>query len=157
MNNTRFIVRAAVIAAAYCALTLVLTPISYGPLQVRVSEALTVLPLLFPEAIPGLAVGCALANIPMGAWDVAVGTFATLIAAVCTRFSKKIGFGVIPPIVINALLVPLVFLTMPEVTAPYWLNVVTIGAGQAISVLALGLPLYFSLKKAKGKYPDLFK
>ena len=66
MKTTRFIVRSSVIAALYAALTLVLAPVAYGPVQFRVSEALTILPLFFPEAIPGLFVGCFIANIPSG-------------------------------------------------------------------------------------------
>ena len=89
MKTTRFIVRSSVIAALYAALTLVLALVAYGPVQFRVSEALTILPLFFPEAIPGLFVGCFIANIPSGLWDMVIGSAATLIAAVATRFSKK--------------------------------------------------------------------
>lgn len=155
MKTTRFIVRSSVIAALYAALTLVLAPVAYGPVQFRVSEALTILPLFFPEAIPGQFVGCFIANIPSGLWDMVIGSAATLIAAVATRFSKKIGFGIIPPVVANAFLVPVIFLTMPEITEPYWFNVLTVGAGELLSVAALGIPLYYAVKRMAASHPSL--
>ena len=155
-NGTKFLVRAAVIAALYAALTLALAPISYGPVQFRISEALTILPLFCVEAIPGLALGCFLANIPMGIWDMLIGTAATLFAAILTRVSKKIYFGVIPPVIFNAFLVPLIFLTMPDMTDPYMLNVLFVGLGELVSVVVVGIPLYFALKKTSDRYPKLF-
>ena len=154
-KTTKFLVRSAVIAALYATLTLVVYPLSYGPIQVRVSEAMTVLPLFFAEAIPGLTIGCFLANIPMGLWDMVIGATATLLASVTTRMVKKVDFGVIPPVIFNALLVPVIFLTMGTSTEPYWINVLTVGAGELISVLALGVPLYFVMKRTAKKYPSL--
>lgn len=154
-KNTKFLVRSAVIAALYATLTLVVYPLSYGPIQVRVSEAMAVLPLFFAEAIPGLTIGCFLANIPMGLWDMVIGATATLLASVTTRMVKKVYFGVIPPVIFNALLVPVIFLTMGTSTEPYWINVLTVGAGELISVLALGVPLYFVMKRTARKYPSL--
>ena len=156
-NNTKFLVRTAVISALYATLTLVLMPISYGPVQFRISEALTVLPLFCVEAIPGLAIGCLIANIPMGIWDMLIGTTATLLAAILTRVSKKIYLGVIPPVIFNAFLVPLIFLTMPDMTDPYILNVLFVGLGELVSVVLVGVPLYFVLKKTSERYPKLFK
>ena len=155
-KTTKFLVRSAVIAALYAALTLVITPLAYGPIQFRVSEALTILPLFFPEAIPGLTIGCFLANIPSGPWDMLIGAGATLIAAILTRLSRKIWLGVIPPVISNAFLVPVIFLTNPEITDPYWLSVLTVGGGELLSVVALGIPLYFALKKLSTRYPSLF-
>lgn len=154
-KTTKFLVRSAVIAALYATLTLVVYPLSYGPIQVRVSEAMTVLPLFFAEAIPGLTIGCFLANIPMGLWDMVIGATATLLASVTTRMVKKVYFGVIPPVIFNALLVPVIFLTMGTSTEPYWINALTVGAGELISVLALGVPLYFVMKRTARKYPSL--
>ena len=151
-KTTKFLVRSAVIAALYATLTLVVYPLSYGPIQVRVSEAMTVLPLFFAEAIPGLTIGCFLANIPMGLWDMVIGATATLLASITTRMVKKVYFGVIPPVIFNALLVPVIFLTMGTSTEPYWINVLTVGAGELISVLALGVPLYFVMKRTAKKY-----
>ena len=155
-STTNFIARTGVICALYTALTLAFSAISYGPIQVRVSEALTILPLFCVEAIPALALGCFLSNIQTGIWDMIIGTLATLIAGILTRVFKKFYFGVISPIVINALLIPIIFLTIPDITTAYWFNALTVGAGQAISVCGLGIPLYFALKKANSRYPKLF-
>ena len=154
-KSTKFIVRTAVIAALYAAITLAVYPLSYGAIQVRLSEAMTLMPLLMPEAIPGLAIGCLLANISNGPWDMLIGTVATLSAAICTRLVKNPFIGAIMPVVFNALLVPIIFLTMPEMTDPYWLSVLTVGLGELIAVFALGLPLYFGLRKAQKKFPSL--
>jgi uncharacterized membrane protein len=156
-KSTKFFVRAAVIAALYAAITLAVYPLSYGPIQLRVSEALTVLPLFFPEAVVGLTVGCFLANIPMGIWDMLIGAAATLIGAVFTRLSKRIWLGVFPPVIANAFLVPVIFLTVPGITEPYWYSVLTVGAGELISVLALGVPLYFALNRIKKSNPSLME
>lgn len=155
-KTTRFIARSAIICALYTALTLAFAPISYGAIQVRISEALTILPLFCVEAVPALALGCFLSNIPMGIWDMVIGTVATLVAGVLTRLVKKIYFGVIPPVVLNALLVPLIFLTVPGVSSVYWLDALTVGLGEAIAVCGLGIPLYFALRGANKRYPKLF-
>ncbi|NLC17101.1 MAG: QueT transporter family protein [Clostridiales bacterium] len=140
------IVRGAIIAALYAGLTILLQPISYGPIQFRVSEALTILPLFFVEAIPGLAVGCFLANAYMyGPIDMILGSLATLVAAILTRYSKKIWLGVVPPVVINAFTVPIILLLVGEEIG-YWLCVATVLAGQAGAVIGIGVPLYFALR-----------
>lgn len=92
-NKTRFIARAAIIAAAYAILTLSLAPIAYGSLQLRLAEALTVLAYFSPAAVCGLTVGCAVANFwsPFGITDVVFGALATGIAAVLTYFMPKKG------------------------------------------------------------------
>lgn len=128
------LVRTAVIAALYAALTLVLAPISYGAVQFRLSEALTILPLLCPEAIVGLTVGCFLANIPSGLWDMFLGALATAVAATLTRVSKKWYFGVIPPVVVNAFAVPLIIiLGSGGLETTYFMTVLTVGLGQLVS------------------------
>ena len=111
-KSTLFLVQAALIAAVYVVLTLVFAPFSYGEIQVRISEALTILPFFTPAAIPGLFVGCILANLLGGAipLDIAFGSIATLIGAVFTyklRNSNK-WLAPVPPIVANAVLVPFV-------------------------------------------------
>lgn len=145
--------RTAVIAALYATLTLVLAPISYGAVQFRLSEALTILPLFCPEAIVGLTLGCFLANIPSGLWDMFLGALATLIAAILTRVSKKWYFGVIPPVVVNAFAVPLIIiLGSGGLETTYFMTVLTVGLGQLVSVCALGIPLYFGLDKLNSRY-----
>lgn len=86
-QNTRALARGAIIAALYTALTVLLAPLSYGEVQIRFSEAFTLLPILMPEAVPALLVGCLLSNILGGCsiFDIVFGSLATLLAAVCTR------------------------------------------------------------------------
>ncbi|MGE5613765.1 MAG: QueT transporter family protein, partial [Bacillota bacterium] len=102
-KHTRFIVEAAFIAAMYAALT-ILIPGGSGQVQVRVSEALTVLPFFMPAAIPGLFAGCLLANIIVGVslYDVIFGSLATLAAAFLTRKMPVKYLAPLPPVVINA-------------------------------------------------------
>ena len=154
-KSTKFIVRTAVISALYATITLAVYPLSYGAIQIRFSEALTLLPLLLPEAIPGLIIGCFLANIPMGIWDMLIGTLATALACIGTRLVKNPFIGALMPVIFNAFLVPVVFLTIHDMTTSYWFNVLTVGLGELISVFALGIPLYFGLKKAQNRFPNL--
>ena len=146
--DLRFILRAAVIAALYAALTLLLAPISYGPLQLRVSEALTLLPILTPAAIPGLFVGCLAANLLGGATalDVVFGSLATLAAAILTRrFRERPLVAALPPVAGNAVVVGAVLTYAYNL--PFWLTVLEVGAGQLGACYALGLPLYYTLRR----------
>jgi len=156
MTTTQFITRTALIAAIYAALTIFLAPISFGPLQVRVAESLTVLPYLFSEAVPGLWIGCMVANIygGLGPIDIFGGSFITLLAATTTfylrRFKRPI-LAPLPPVLFNALGVSayLQFLvSAPDISLPhgvkipvYLLFVVTIGIGELISCYGLGYPM----------------
>ena len=151
----RFSVRSmclsAVIAALYAALTLGFQAISYGPVQFRVSEALTLLPAVFPEAVPGLAVGCLISNLfnPMGAtvYDVVFGTLATLLAAVLTRRIKgSIWLRALPPVLCNAVIIGLV-ITYGYGVDLLWMNMLTVGIGQAAVCFVLGVPLVRVLEK----------
>ena len=88
--TTRSLCVSAVIAALYAAMTLLLAPISYGPIQLRLSEAMTLLPILLPQAVPGLFVGCLIANLYTGMLtDIIFGSLATLIAAIGTYLLRK--------------------------------------------------------------------
>ena len=157
MSPKRFSVRslcvAAIIAALYAALTLGFQAISYGAVQFRVSEAMTLLPVLFPEAVPGLAVGCLISNLfnPMGAtiYDVVFGTLATLMAALLTRRIKgSIWLRAIPPVLCNAVIIGLV-LTYAYGIDLLWMNMLTVGIGQAVVCYGLGVPLVRILQKQK--------
>lgn len=148
--NTRYLTRAAVIGALYVALTYLagLMNLAYGPVQFRFSEALTVLPFLFPEAIPGLFVGCVVSNLisPYGALDLIVGSAATLLAAVWTARCGKRWFAPIPPVVCNALLVGAMIAWYEAgfgagFPAAFAYNALTVGAGELAVCCALGLPL----------------
>ena len=141
-----FIAQGALIAAAYVALTIAFAPISFKEIQVRISEALTILPVFTPSAVPGLAVGCLLANILGGAelLDVIFGSLATLIGALGTRMlrNRKPVLAVIPPIVANMLIIPFVLRYAYGILLPIPLMMLTIGIGEILSCGILGLLLY---------------
>lgn len=145
--SVRFIAKAAIIAALYAVLTLAFAPISYGPIQIRVSEMLTVLPIFFPEAIPGLFVGCLLANIMggLGLWDIIGGSLVTLLAAVGTYLLRRSWLAYLCPIVANAFLVSAYL--APIYNVPYWITVLYIGFGEAVAVGIFGVTLAYILKK----------
>ena len=150
-----FIVHAAVIAALYVVLTLVANTLGLAnhAIQVRISEALTILPLFTPAAIPGLFIGCILSNILTGCmlWDIIFGSIATLLGALGTyalrRFSKWL--APLPPIIANTIIVPFVlsYVYHFEGSIPYFM--VTVGIGEIISCGVLGLLLHGVLSKYK--------
>ncbi len=152
-STTKSLVKIAVIAALYAAVTLSLPMLSYGGLQFRVSEALTILPFFFWEAIPGLFIGCIIANIPMGPMDMVLGSAATLVAAVLTYSLRKApkAFGFLPPVIVNALVVPVILLTIPGASAGYFMDALTVFIGQAGVVFTLGVILYLRLKNMFSK------
>ena len=153
MKKTKFLVQSAFIAALYTALTLVLAPISYGMMQVRVSEILTVLPIFTPAAIPGLFIGCLLSNVigGFGLMDILFGSLATLLAAGCTYlFRKKPLFALAPPVLCNALIVGWV-LYIQLGGAPLYVHMLWVGFGQLIACYGLGVPAYYLLKRYQTK------
>ena len=106
-QNTRALARGAIIAALYTALTVLLAPLSYGEVQIRFSEAFTLLPILMPEAVPALLVGCLLSNILGGCtiFDIVFGSLATLLAAVCTRrLRDKFWLAALMPVLFNGVI-----------------------------------------------------
>lgn len=156
MKKTVYITQASIIAAMYAALTYLLAPISYGQLQIRVSEALTVLPFFTPAAIPGLFVGCLAANLlgPNGLPDIIVGSCATLIAAVMSRYITKKWLVPLPPVLVNTVAIGLMLNYLTK--APLFLTMLYIFVGQAISCYGLGYPLLLLLNRNRdrifGKY-----
>lgn len=151
MNGTvLFSARAAVIAALYVVLTYVFAWCASGAVQVRVAEALTILPMFTSAAVPGLAIGCMLANLLTGCalWDVVFGTLATLLGAIGTRLLRKYGFlATLPPMIANTLIVPWVLHFVYGDAWPVWLLMLTVGAGELISCGGLGALLMVMLKK----------
>ena len=145
----------AMIAALYVVLTFIanLAGLASGVIQLRLSEALTILPIFTAAAVPGLAVGCVLANLLTGCavWDVVFGSLATLIGAIGTRLLRKKSpvLAVLPPILANVIIVALVLQRVYGVEDAYWYLAMTVGAGEIISCGVLGLLLYSSLKKTK--------
>ena len=142
------------IAALYVVLTLVANAfgLASGAIQVRLSEALTILPCFTPAAVPGLTVGCILANIITGCalWDVVFGSLATLIGAAGTYLlRKKPLLAWIPPVLSNAIIVPIVLQKVYGVPDSFWYLMLTVGAGEVIACGILGLLLYKALEKTK--------
>jgi uncharacterized membrane protein len=146
--STRYITQSGMIAALYACVTILFAPLSYGPIQIRVSEALTILPFITPAAVPGLFIGCFLANIfgGLGFYDIFGGSFITLVAAICTQLfsrTKILILAPIPPIVLNALGVSLYLHFL--FALPYWITVAYIAFGQFIACFILGLTLLMFL------------
>lgn len=162
---------AALIAALYTALTLLMAPLSFGPIQIRLSEALTVLPAVCPPAVPGLVLGCFLSNLlgffmganPLGLVDCAIGTLATLLAAVCTYYIGKalkgkaiLWLAPLPPIVFNGIIIGL------EISYFYVGNMDFVPVLLSCLYVAIGeiLPCYIGslvfLKTARGYFKKFF-
>lgn len=154
MKNTHvlFTVQAALIAALYVVLTLIANSLGLAnyPVQIRFSEALTVLPFFTPAAIPGLFAGCLLSNLLTGCmlWDVVFGSIATLLGALGTYLMRKNKWlAPLPPIAANTLIVPFVlaYVYRFEGSVPYFM--LTVGAGEVISCGILGMLLLLVLQK----------
>jgi uncharacterized membrane protein len=155
-SRVRFLVQAAIIGAAYAALTLVLAPLSYGVIQLRVSEALTVLPYFTPAAIPGLFVGCLVANVisPYGVVDMVCGSLATLLAACATyMFRKRRILAPLFPVLFNAVIIGAMLYYAYGVNASLPLNMLWVGAGEMIVCYGAGYPLLRVLEKRR----DIFR
>lgn len=179
MARTTFVAEAGMIAAVYAACTLIsiafLQGLAWGPVQFRISEALVVLAVLTPAAVPGLTIGCIIANLAnivvsgtgaLGLLDVLFGSAATLIGALwCRKFAQKPKVALLGPVLANALIVPaylpillqgLGFYTIPftEISLDgaylpmYLFGLVATGIGEAVVVYALGTPLLASLRSA---------
>ncbi len=153
MKNKRvlFMTQGALIAAIYVVLTFSFATFSSGPIQVRLAEALTILPVFTPAAIPGLFLGCFIGNLLSGSMliDVICGSFATLIGAFFTYVlrKKKPIFAPLPPIIANTIVVPFVLRYAYGEPLPIPYMMLTVGVGEILSCGILGLLLLTSLKK----------
>lgn len=151
-KKTLFITEAAVIGAIYTVLVMLFIPISYGPIQVRIAEALTILPYFTPAAIPGVTIGCFLSAILNGAdiLDVIFGTLATLIAAILSYRLRRYKYLVpIPPIVVNAIVIPWVLHFAYGIPDSIPFMMLTVGFGEVIAAGVLGIVLLLALDKIK--------
>lgn len=177
--RTSYVAQAGMIAAVYAACTLaslvLLQGLAWGPVQFRISEALVVLAVLTPAAVPGLTIGCVIANLAnmaiagtgaLGLLDVVFGSAATLLGALwCRKFAARPAVALLGPVIANALIVAaylpvllqgLGFYTIPftdisldgAYAAMYAFGAVAIGIGEAVVVYALGMPLLAALRKA---------
>lgn len=151
-KSTLFLTQAAVIAALYTVLVIVFSFSSFGPVQFRIAEALTILPYFTPAAIPGLAIGCFLSNLLNSAdvLDIVFGSLATLIAAFLSYRLR--GFKLLvplPPILVNALVIPFILKYAYFEADSIPAMMVSVGAGQLLAAGVIGIVLLFSLDKVK--------
>lgn len=151
-------VQAALIAAMYVVLTWLanIFGLANGAIQVRFSEALTILPYFTPAAIPGLFVGCVISNTITGAavWDILFGSLATLIGAFFTYKLRHISkwLAPLPPILANILVVPQVLRIVYGAPDSIWYLTATVGIGEVISCGILGMILLFALQKSQSDF-----
>ena len=153
-TNTRFLTQSGVIAAVYVILTMLAAALGLasGEIQLRLSEALTILPVFTPAAVPGLFIGCLLSNILAGGviWDVVFGSLATLLGAVGTRLLRKNRWlACLPPILSNILIVPLVLTYAYGIPGGIPWLMLTVGVGEVLSCGVLGQLVYSALDKHK--------
>lgn len=155
-RKVTFLTQAAMIAAIYVVLTFVFAPISFGEVQIRISEMLTVLPIFTPAAVPGLFVGCLIGNITGGGLlpDVVFGSIATLIGAVGTYCLKRSNrfLAVLPPIAANICIVPFVLRYAYGVVLPIPFLMFTVGIGEVVSCGILGNCLISVLSRYKTRF-----
>jgi len=150
------IARGAIIAAIYALLTIFLAPISSGLIQCRVAEALCVLPYYTFSAVPGLFIGCLIANLITGApiWDIVFGSLATLLAAYTTyamrrRVTKFL--APLPAVLYNAVIVGALLVYVYAVPVTYPVAALYVAAGQAVACFGLGVPLLLALRRVSDK------
>ena len=159
-GTTLYLTRGAVIAAMYVALTYLssLVGLSSGAIQFRVSEALCILPVFFPEAILGLTIGCIISNLLTGAviWDVIFGSLATLLGAIFARLMRKlpkrlIFLATLPTVIANAVIVPFVLIYAYGAEGAYFLFLLSVAIGELVCATVGGTLLYYSLRKLRIK------
>ena len=160
-KKVNYVVLAGIIAAAYVVLTFLANAlnIAYGPIQFRISEALTILPILTPAAIPGLTIGCFISNLGSPyAIDIICGTFATFLASILTYCTRNIVIKGLPllsmffPVIVNAIIVGLqITIFMPEgfQLEAFLITALQVGFGQLVVCYGLGIPLYKVVKRLK--------
>lgn len=155
-KNVLFVTQAAMIAAIYVVLTIIANALGLAnyAIQVRFSEALTILPYFTPAAIPGLFIGCIISNCVTGCapYDIVFGSLATLIGAFGTYAFRRFKFAApIPPIVANTIIVPFILAYVYQLPGGIPLLMLTVGAGEIISCGILGMLLLFALQKHAGR------
>lgn len=151
-KETGFLVQGALIAALYVALTMMFAPISFGPVQFRISEALCILPFFTPAAIPGLFLGCLISNLLGTAviMDVICGSLATLIGAVGSYWLRQHKYLVcLPPILANTLIIPWVLRYAYGSTDLVPFMMLTVGIGEVLAIGVLGNGLLALLERYK--------
>lgn len=159
-KSALYLTRGAVIGAMYVSLTYLafLLGLSSGVIQFRISEALCILPIFFPEAVLGLTIGCIISNLITGAviWDIVFGSLATFIGAMGARALRKIPdtlkfLTTLPTVMANAIIVPFVLLFAYGIEGGYWYFFLTVGLGEVVCATVGGTLLYYSLRNVKIK------
>ena len=151
-TRVRFMTQAAMIAAIYVVLTVFISAfnLASGAIQIRISEALTILPAFTPAAIPGLFLGCLISNLITGAMlpDIVFGSLATLLGALGSYFVRKCKWAVpVPPILSNVLIIPWILSYVYCFPGSISYFMLTVGVGEIISCGVLGMILYGTLAK----------
>ncbi|WFR57329.1 QueT transporter family protein [Anaerocolumna sp. AGMB13025] len=149
-KKTLYITQAALIAAIYVVLVIIFKPISFTYIQVRIAEALTILPYFTPAGIPGVTIGCLLANVVSGSdmLDIIFGTLATLVGAIGSYVLRKHKFLIpLPPILANSIVVPWILRYAYAVPLSIPFMMLTVGIGEVISCGIIGLILLFVLNR----------
>ena len=149
-NSLAYICEASAIAALYTAITVAIGPLGSAAIQCRIPEAMCILPIFTPAAIPGLTIGCLISNIATGClWqDVLFGSLATLIGAIVARMLRRIWWLTpLPTVVANTLIVPFVLAYAYHAPEGVPFLMLTVGIGEVISAYVLGILLYFALRK----------
>lgn len=152
LSKTKALVFVGMVSAIYATLSLMpgLSVLSFGPIQLRIAEALSALALLTPWAIPGLTIGCFLANLasPMMAVDLTFGTLATLIAALLTYLLRKRPMvALLMPVIVNGIIIGATISFYTDAGFSLLMNMSLVAAGEAAACYVFGLPLYKILKK----------
>lgn len=150
-----FLTQSAMIAAIYVVLTVIFAPISFSVGQIRIAEALTILPVFTPAAIPGLFIGCLVGNVIAGAIlpDIIFGSLATLLGACFTYLLRKQNkfLAPIPPILSNTIIIPFILRYAYGMKHAVPFMMLMVGIGEVISCGVLGLILYAALVKHKNR------
>lgn len=175
-RNVRFLAQAAAIAALYAALTYAANAVNlaYGFIQFRFSEALMILPIFTPAAIPGLTLGCFISNIgsPYGFIDWIFGTSATFLSVICVRAVSEIRFKNLPilsplmPVIFNAVIIGFTITCFGDTSSFALSNfsfaifismALSVGIGEFVVCYLLGIPLFIALDRVDRRYPELFR
>lgn len=148
-EHVKYLTRAGIIAAIYAVLTVIMGELSFGPVQLRVSEALVLLPFIDSAAVPGVFVGCVIANIfgGFGFVDIFFGSLVTLLAAYLTSKMPNRILAIIPPVLLNGFIVSIWVSKFSNL--PYWPTVLTIGLSEFFSVAGLGSLLLLAISRIK--------
>ncbi|MCY6353761.1 QueT transporter family protein [Clostridium sp. ZS2-4] len=147
--KTEFLVESAVVAGLYAALTMILGFMSYGPIQFRIADIMTLLAFIDPLYIPGLVLGCAISNVTstIGIVDIVVGSFATLISAYLISKTKNLFIASLWSTIINGVIVGAELYYV--LGLPFWLSALQVAIGEFVVVTIIGYPLFKYILKNK--------